>query len=175
MQIAVMGAGSIGGYFGGMLARAGHRVTLIARGQHLAAIREQGLKIQTDAELLTIPCGGELQATDNPASAEVAELIPADGQDLPERCGPAGYAADGRPPNYRPVPAKTALTATAGPVKPWGRTRYCPAPPTSRLPGLEPGVIPAKRQRGTHRLWRTRRQRIGAGRENPGCPNPKPA
>ena len=38
MRIAVMGAGSVGGYFGGMLARAGNKVTLIVRGDHLAAI-----------------------------------------------------------------------------------------------------------------------------------------
>ena len=38
MRIAVMGAGSIGGYFGGMLARGGNRVTLIARGAHMKAI-----------------------------------------------------------------------------------------------------------------------------------------
>ena len=38
MKIAVMGAGSVGGYFGGMLARAGNQVTLIARGEPLANI-----------------------------------------------------------------------------------------------------------------------------------------
>ena len=43
MRIAVMGAGSVGGYLGGMLARGGHDVSLIARGAHLAAIREHGL------------------------------------------------------------------------------------------------------------------------------------
>ncbi|MBC8279309.1 MAG: 2-dehydropantoate 2-reductase, partial [Chloroflexi bacterium] len=35
MRIAVMGAGSIGGYFGGLLALGGNQVTLIARGPHL--------------------------------------------------------------------------------------------------------------------------------------------
>ena len=35
MRIAVMGAGSIGGYFGGMLAKSGHDVTLIARGKRI--------------------------------------------------------------------------------------------------------------------------------------------
>ncbi len=39
MRIAVMGAGSIGGYFGGMLSLGGNEVTLIARGAHLEAIR----------------------------------------------------------------------------------------------------------------------------------------
>ncbi len=38
LTIAVMGAGAVGCYFGGMLARAGHRVTLIARPSHVEAI-----------------------------------------------------------------------------------------------------------------------------------------
>ena len=42
MRVAVMGAGSVGGYLGGMLARGGHEVSLIVRGAHLAAIRERG-------------------------------------------------------------------------------------------------------------------------------------
>lgn len=75
MRIAVMGAGSIGGYFGGMLAQSGHQVTLVARGAHLAAIQARGLQIHTDAAAMTIPCGDHLRATDTPAAAEVADLI----------------------------------------------------------------------------------------------------
>ena len=47
LNIAVMGAGAVGCYYGGMLARAGHRVTLIARPPHLQAILESGLRLQT--------------------------------------------------------------------------------------------------------------------------------
>ena len=43
MRIAVMGPGSIGGYFGGTLALHGHEVALIARGNNLSAIKENGL------------------------------------------------------------------------------------------------------------------------------------
>ncbi len=75
MRIAVMGAGSIGGYFGGMLAQAGNRVTLIARGEHLSAIRHRGLRIQRDEGLLTIPCGSLLQATDNAGDVGTVELV----------------------------------------------------------------------------------------------------
>ena len=74
MRIAVMGAGSIGGYFGGMLARAGNQVTLVARGEHLQAIRSQGLRIQTDTELLTIPCGDSLSVTADPKEVGPVEL-----------------------------------------------------------------------------------------------------
>src|ERR1700760_1226835 len=44
MNIAILGAGGVGGYFGGILARAGNRVALLARGDHLAALRERGLE-----------------------------------------------------------------------------------------------------------------------------------
>lgn len=47
MKIAVVGAGGVGGYFGGLLALAGHPVTLIARGRHLEALRRQGLRVHS--------------------------------------------------------------------------------------------------------------------------------
>ena len=56
MRIAVMGAGSIGGYFGGMLSRGGHEVALIARGPHLEAIQDRGLRVVTDDEEFTVSC-----------------------------------------------------------------------------------------------------------------------
>jgi 2-dehydropantoate 2-reductase len=47
LKVAVMGAGAVGCYFGGMLARAGHDVTFIARPQHVEAIRRDGLRMET--------------------------------------------------------------------------------------------------------------------------------
>jgi 2-dehydropantoate 2-reductase len=47
LQVCVMGAGAVGCYFGGMLARAGHQVTLIARPQHVQAIERDGLRMET--------------------------------------------------------------------------------------------------------------------------------
>ena len=47
MKVAVIGAGGIGGFLGAMLARAGHDVTLLARGPHLAALRENGLTLES--------------------------------------------------------------------------------------------------------------------------------
>lgn len=46
MRVLVMGAGGLGGYYGGMLAHRGHEVTFVARGAHLAAMRERGLEIR---------------------------------------------------------------------------------------------------------------------------------
>lgn len=47
MRIVVMGAGGTGGYFGARLARAGEDVTFVARGAHLAAIRQHGLRVRS--------------------------------------------------------------------------------------------------------------------------------
>jgi 2-dehydropantoate 2-reductase len=47
LRIAVFGAGGVGGYFGAVLARAGHPVAMIARGAQLAAIRRDGLQVES--------------------------------------------------------------------------------------------------------------------------------
>jgi 2-dehydropantoate 2-reductase len=49
MNIAVMGAGAVGCYYGGMLARAGHAVVLIGRPQHVEAVRRDGLFLETQS------------------------------------------------------------------------------------------------------------------------------
>jgi 2-dehydropantoate 2-reductase len=47
MRFSILGSGAVGGYYGAKLARAGHDVTFIARGAHLAAMREHGLEIRS--------------------------------------------------------------------------------------------------------------------------------
>ena len=47
MNIAVLGSGAVGGYYGARLAQAGHDVTFIARGAHLEAIRARGIEIRS--------------------------------------------------------------------------------------------------------------------------------
>ena len=54
-MIAVVGAGAVGSYFGGMLARAGHPVTLIGRASHVEAVNAQGLRIESVSWDETIP------------------------------------------------------------------------------------------------------------------------
>ena len=71
MRIAVMGAGGVGGCLGGMLARGGHRVSLVARGAHLEAIRERGLRVARDAEEFDVWC----DASDNPADLGPADVV----------------------------------------------------------------------------------------------------
>ena len=46
IRVAVLGAGAVGCYYGGMLARAGHRVTLIGRPMHVEAFRKSGLRFE---------------------------------------------------------------------------------------------------------------------------------
>jgi 2-dehydropantoate 2-reductase len=50
MRIVVVGAGGVGGYFGARLARAGHDVTMVARGAHLDAVRSRGLIVRSAVE-----------------------------------------------------------------------------------------------------------------------------
>lgn len=71
MRIAVMGSGGIGGYFGGLLARSGADVTLIARGAHLAAIRANGLAVRSVAGDFRVP----VPATDDPAMVGPVDLV----------------------------------------------------------------------------------------------------
>ena len=47
MKIAILGSGAVGGYYGARLARSGHEVIFVARGAHLAAIRDRGLEIRS--------------------------------------------------------------------------------------------------------------------------------
>lgn len=47
LKIAILGAGGVGGYFGGMLARAGADVVFLARGTHLMALRRDGLRVDS--------------------------------------------------------------------------------------------------------------------------------
>jgi 2-dehydropantoate 2-reductase len=55
MKICIFGAGAIGGYMGAKLAKAGADVSLVARGPHLAAIRDKGLTLIEEGERFTVP------------------------------------------------------------------------------------------------------------------------
>ena len=68
-SIAVLGAGAVGGFFGAMLARAGHPVTLIARQAHAQAIERDGLRLQM---------AGRIEAIRVPARTDIAAVAGAD-------------------------------------------------------------------------------------------------
>jgi 2-dehydropantoate 2-reductase len=54
MKACIVGAGAIGGFLGARLVQAGHEVNLVARGAHLAAMRERGLSLRSKSESLTL-------------------------------------------------------------------------------------------------------------------------
>lgn len=70
MRIAILGAGGVGSYYGGALARAGHSVSMLARGAHLDALREKGgLEVRTPDGTWTVQVR---------AAGDAADLGPAD-------------------------------------------------------------------------------------------------
>ena len=83
MKICIYGAGAVGGVIAAWLARAGHEVSVVARGANLAAIREKGLRVRDRS--------GEVLVTRPAADSDPAKLGPQDyvivavkGQSLPE-------------------------------------------------------------------------------------------
>lgn len=69
----MMGSGGVGGFFGGRLAHAGYDVSFIARGAHLAAMRERGLAIENQQQGdIHVP---KVQATDNPEKIGKVDLV----------------------------------------------------------------------------------------------------
>ncbi|RAR58372.1 ketopantoate reductase [Paraburkholderia unamae] len=73
MHIAILGAGAMGSLFGGLLAEAGHRVTLLdVDNAHLSAINAGGLQLTTDAGERTVT---KLEALRPEAAAQVADLL----------------------------------------------------------------------------------------------------
>jgi 2-dehydropantoate 2-reductase len=69
LKIAVIGTGGVGGYFGGRLAMAGHDVSFVARGEHLAALKRDGLIVASVAGDFTV---APARATDD--TAEIGEV-----------------------------------------------------------------------------------------------------
>ncbi len=71
MRIAIIGAGGLGGYFGARLQAAGHDVFFIARGSHLAAIRQKGLQVKSALGDLHLK---QVQASDDPATVGPVDI-----------------------------------------------------------------------------------------------------
>src|SRR5947209_3461154 len=72
MRIAVVGAGGVGGYFGGRLAEAGADVSFVARGAHLDAMRSRGLRIASPKGAAHI---ANLKAFANPADIGRVDIV----------------------------------------------------------------------------------------------------
>ncbi len=71
MRVAIMGAGAVGGYFGGVLAHHGGDVVLIARGEHGRAISQDGLQVDSHWGGFNV----KIDVTDDPSTVGVVDLI----------------------------------------------------------------------------------------------------
>lgn len=72
MRIAIMGSGGVGGYFGARLAQAGCDVAFVARGAHLAAMRDRGLSVESSLGNVHLP---QVTATDDPATIGPVDFV----------------------------------------------------------------------------------------------------
>ncbi len=71
MKIGIMGTGGVGGYFGGLLARAGMDVHFVARGKHLQSIQEEGLQVVSNQGSFRVM----IHATPDPFEIGTADLL----------------------------------------------------------------------------------------------------
>jgi 2-dehydropantoate 2-reductase len=156
VRICVFGAGSVGGYLAGFLARGGADVSVVARGAHLAAIRANGLKVETPDGSVTV----RLAASDDPAElgqqdavlvtvkapalgAVAATIAPLLGPDTPVAFAMNGipwwyFHAHGGPLDGRRLPRldpDNALWNTIGPQRAVGGVFW----PACSVPA--PGVV----------------------------------
>jgi 2-dehydropantoate 2-reductase len=115
VRVAIAGAGGVGGLLAGLLARAGTEVSLLARGEHLSAIRENGIRVETPEGAFT----ARVQASDSaadlpPASALIVAVktwqLPAASSGLGALLEPSGIAL----PLLNGVEAADVLAATLG-------------------------------------------------------------
>ncbi len=71
MKIAILGAGGVGGYYGGLLARNGHQVCVLARTSNLAVLLERGIEVRMPGETFTVP----VVASDNVKDFGAVECV----------------------------------------------------------------------------------------------------
>jgi 2-dehydropantoate 2-reductase len=72
LRIAIMGSGGVGGYLGARLVQGGADVTFVARGAHLAAMRANGLTVESEGEPISLP---KVNATDDPRTIGPVDIV----------------------------------------------------------------------------------------------------
>ena len=127
MKICIYGAGAVGGLMAGWLARAGHAVSVVARGAHLTAIRAKGLRIRSEGKDSAYP----VQADSDPAKLgpQDAVVVAVKGQSLPDVARGIGPLLG---------PATSIVTAMNG-VPWWFFDRLRFGDGKLRLESLDPG------------------------------------
>ena len=154
MRIAVVGAGAVGSWLGGALARAGHEVTLLARGAHLEAIRVSGLRVVGGGEDYTVfpalvadgPVDAVVLATkahDQLAAAPaVQELLGPHTPVVTAQNGVPWWYFHPEPRRIEAVDPGGALSAAIAPERAIGLVAYLGAAIT------EPGVVAVRPEAG---------------------------
>ena len=127
MKICIYGAGAVGGLMAGWLARAGHAVSVVARGAHLTAIRGKGLRIRSEGKEGASP----VQADSDPAKLGPQDtvVVAVKGQSLPDVARGIGPLLG---------PATSIVTAMNG-VPWWFFDRLKFGDGKLRLESLDPG------------------------------------
>ena len=129
MRICIYGAGAIGGYMAAELAFAGYDVSLVARGPHLAAIKEKGLTLIKDGETRT----AKIKATDKPS-----DLGPQDYVVITLKAHSVPAVVDAMKPLLGP---DTAVVPAVNGV-PWWYFHKLPGPwENHRLKSVDPGDV----------------------------------
>ena len=155
MKIAIYGAGGVGGYYGAVLARAGHEVALVARGAHLAAIQRNGLRVLSP--------GGDFDVRPSRATDDPAEIGPVDAVIVAVKSLHLAAVRDGIAPLLAPdtlvVPLLNGVDAHEALLPAVGRRRMAKGltriiseisrPGEIRHVGLEPYVAMAEWDGGT--------------------------
>jgi 2-dehydropantoate 2-reductase len=147
LRIVIFGTGGVGGYFGGRLAQAGEDVIFIARGEHLRAIREQGLRVESAKGDFTIR---PAKATADLARAGLADcvLVATKAWQVPEAAeamrlivGPGTFVV----PLQNGIEAPAQLAAILGAEHVLGGlcriSSFLIEPGLIRHSGLEPSVV----------------------------------
>lgn len=162
MRIAVFGTGGVGGYFGGRLAQAGEEVTFIARGTHLKAIREEGLRVKS--------VKGDFMVNPAQATEEPEQVGPVDAVLVAVKAWQVSEAARLMEPMVGPdtfvVPLENGVEAPGHLAKELGKEHvlgglcrilaYISAPGEIRHEGIEPyiafGEVDGRRSERAERL-----------------------
>ena len=170
MRIVVYGTGGVGGYFGGRLAQAGEDVTFIARGEHLRAIRANGLRVDgPNGDFVIDPA----RATDNVNETGETDLVilgvkawqvPDAARAIKHVVGPTTTVL----PLQNGVDAVPQLVAELGSANVVGGlcriVSYVVEPGHIRHAGFAPTIIIGGTRRSTHRTHREDRRSIQARR-----------
>lgn len=127
MKISIYGAGAVGGVLGAVLAKQGHEVGLIARGDHLAALKANGCTLESDDDRFTV----HPACSDNPA-----DFGPQDFVIVTVKAPAMPSVADGVAPLLGP---DTAVVTAMNGVPWWFFDGFPEKGPTVTVPALDPG------------------------------------